>query len=237
MTVDLAAALANPLIDAFEQKIVQAPRTQQRLIGPSEIGIPCDRCLGKKLVMKGEHKEAAWYPAQGTAIHSWAEEAVNEHFPRGITEKRVHVGIVANRLISGTCDLYDTDTNTVLDYKFTGQTTINGAKKAPKVQYHRQVHLYGRGFELLGYPVQYVSILYLPRTEPTLRKSFFWYEPYNRQVALDALNRAEIIANYVMQYGDAAIITLPRAQGCFTCPKYPQLPGEDSPYENMSFMS
>jgi hypothetical protein len=232
---DLHNTLFSPLIDAFEEAITGAPRSQQQLIGPSEIGIECDRCLAKKLAGVPERRDAAWYPAQGTAVHSWAEHAVIDHFPRGVAEKRVIVGILADRLIGGTCDLYDTQTYTILDFKHVGSNTIKSAKVGPKVEYRKQVHMYGRGYQLDGHRVDNVAILYIPRTEPTLRSSYFWHEPYDQRVAQEALDRAQKMMDFIIANGNGAIVTLPQAPGCYSCNRYDLLPGESRDFGPVKF--
>lgn len=240
----LEELLYEPLISTFESALVQAPRSQQKLIGPSELGVPCDRCLAKKLGGMQERGEPAWYPGIGTAVHNWAEEVVmkiisagNAHrFADALPEKRVPVGIIGNRLIEGTADLFDVVSGTVVDYKVQGANTQKKLKASgPGAPYRPQVHLYGRGYELLGYDVFNVSILSIPRSEPTLRHSHFWHEPYDRQVALDTLERAERMYQIVQLGGEAAIKALDRAPGCYSCPKLPWLDGEDPPYDMTGF--
>lgn len=240
----LEELLYEPLISTFESALVQAPRSQQTLIGPSEIGIGCDRCLAKKLAGMQEQAEPAWYPGVGVAVHNWAEQVIlmiikhrhGHRFADAIPEQKVPVGILANRLIEGTADLFDPMTATVVDYKVQGANTQKKLKSSgPGAPYRPQVHLYARGYELLGYDVRNVSILSIPRSEPTLRHSHFWHEPYDRQVALDALERAERIYQITQLGGEAAIKALERGPGCYSCPKLPRLDGEDPPYELSGF--
>jgi hypothetical protein len=215
------------LIQATNQHIWNAPRNLQKLIGPSEIGIECLRCLAKKLLQMPQGDGRSWYPAIGTAVHEWwLQDWMTEFFPDARWENKVTIGIVADRLITGHADLFVE--NTVVDLKVVGPPQIKAAKIGPKPHYRTQVHCYGRGFELAGETVEKVAILHMPRSAATLAESVWWEEPYDRQVAIEALARAERI--YSMVTADPDVVkTLPRAEGCYDCPRFPALPGEDEP--------
>jgi hypothetical protein len=133
-------------------------------------------------------------------------------------ETRVSVGEVNGVEITGSCDLYDRVTGTVVDHKFPGPTMLNKyRKKGPGKQYRDQAHLYGRGWVRAGLPVNRVMIAFLPR-HGELDDAFIWSEPYDEQVALDALQRVEGIDLTVRALGVAALELLPTAPHyCATC--------------------
>jgi hypothetical protein len=67
------------LMDAIRHKITHHPRSLQKRIGPSEIGNPCDRRIGYKLLGQPENPRGdAWKPTIGTAVHAWLEEALDD---------------------------------------------------------------------------------------------------------------------------------------------------------------
>jgi hypothetical protein len=109
------------------------------------------------------------------------------HVPRWLAETKVHV----REGLSGTCDLYDTWTNTVIDYKFPGTTTMTEYRKhGPTPLYRIQAHLYGRGYINAGYPVETVGIWFLPRSG-LLSTSLLWTEPYSDDVVNDTLAKLD----------------------------------------------
>jgi len=106
---------------------------------------------------------------------------------RWFTERRVTI----RPSLSGTCDLYDTWTNTVIDLKFPGATRaryyqVNG----PSPEYRVQAHCYGRGYRNEGFPVDRVAIWFIPRGG-YLAKSFVWSETYDDQVVDDTLAKID----------------------------------------------
>lgn len=190
---------ANLLLDDLKGFIKRASagaaRSQQRQLGPSEVGHPCDRKIAMGLMLeKGGNSKGDPLPSiMGTAAHSWMETAArldNERLGRirWITEQKV------GTRLPGTCDLYDMDTFSVTDWKFPGPTAFAKAVKyGPSLVYKKQAHIYGFGYEELGFPVRNVSICFIPRAAQ-LSKAKLWMEPYNRQIALDAFARLDRLA-------------------------------------------
>ena len=230
----------DPLRDALgviEAGIINQPRSLQRRIGPSEIGMACTACLAKKLAGYEETREAAWLPAVGTAVHAFLADLFardNERARKagdparwGI-EAPVYVGTVDGLPVRGTSDLFDFATGTVIDHKVVGVTTLRTAKAGPSPVYRAQVHLYGMGQVNAGHTVNQVGILYLPRNELSLRKAVLWSEPYDPGVARAALERADRLATNLRALAsisegtrDTWIQSLERTPGCFSCPRYP----------------
>jgi hypothetical protein len=46
------------------------PRTLQTRIGPSGLGVDCDRCLAHQLAGIPEHRDDPWLPTVGRAVHA-----------------------------------------------------------------------------------------------------------------------------------------------------------------------
>lgn len=221
------------ILDHIKAAIAHHPRTLQKHIGPSELGHPCARRIGYKLAGApdlNEFPDAPWKPTIGTAVHAWLEDVfavVNHELdptmtnPRYLIELTVCVGQVAGVDITGHCDLYDRATRTAIDWKIVGDTPLkNYRRKGPGGQYRSQIHLYGRGLHARGLPVEQVVIAFLPRNGE-LRDAYFWTEPYDEQVALDALQRANGIGLATQLGGAAALANLPTADAyCRRCPYY-----------------
>lgn len=206
--------------------ISQHPRSQQTRVGPSELGTPCRRRLGYKLLNHPEvnHTPVPWKPTVGTAVHAWLEHALQAHNDAHTTdrfylEERVTVGQVNGTDIDGSCDVYDRVTGTVIDWKVVG---LAGLKRyridGPGETYQRQVHLYGQGFINAGLPVEHVAICFLPQNGE-LSDLHYWHEPFNPALAADTLTRANGVASLTASLGPTALELLPTADAyCSYCP-------------------
>lgn len=211
-------ALRSDLIQMIVDRYRVTPRHQQVELGPSEIGHLCLRRLAYGLT-NAQQSNPYFDPLPsiiGTAAHTWMESAARaaneplyEEFAREcdkepdpetrmfkldtfkrrwLTETKVE--IVTG--LSGTCDLYDTTTNTVIDWKFPGASRFTAYRKAIPLHYRTQVHLYGKGFVRAGYPVKTVAICLLPRGG-SLNSMHLWSEPYDEKLADEAIARREMV--------------------------------------------
>lgn len=218
------------LVDVIKNAIRNHPRSLQKAIGPSEVSHPCARRIGYKLGGAEEINQTPddtpWLPTIGTAVHAWLEEVFAGANPgdedlRWLVELRVGIGTILGAEITGSMDLYDRVTATVVDWKIVGPTTLRKYKaNGPGPQYRGQIHSYGRGATRRGLPVDRVMIAFLPRNGE-LRDAYLWHEPYDEQVALDAIQRAEGIALAVGTLGPAAYAQLGTADAyCNRCPFY-----------------
>lgn len=182
--------LHEEIRDMIRAGAASHPRHLQTRLGPSELGHPCDRRMAygileipkvrrsvdmlPSIMGVGGHNEMQLYAER-------ANEALGRQ--RWWTETRVDI----TPWLSGSCDLYDADTATVIDYKFPGASRMTEYRKnGPTHQYRTQVHLYGRGFINMGMPVENVAIMFIPRAG-YLTGSHFWSEPYDEQIAADAI--------------------------------------------------
>jgi hypothetical protein len=127
-------ALTNELIGAIKDAIRNSDRTLQRMIGPSEIGHPCNRWIGYKQLHIPERPRAVpWKATVGTGVHMWLETALDrynlQHYEllgyneRFYIETKVGVGEINAESITGHCDVYDRVTGTVIDWKGLALTT------------------------------------------------------------------------------------------------------------------
>lgn len=226
--------VADELKWVISDAVRHHPRTLQRRIGPSEIGHPCPRRIGYKLLDHPDvnANDVAWKPTVGTAVHDWIaqafdrfnlmfDESTGSGQERFLVEHRVVVGQINGVDVDGSADVYDRVTATVVDWKIVGpdQLRIYSAK-GPGDQYRSQLHLYGRGFANAGLPVDHVMIVFLPRNGE-FDQTVVWAEEYDEQVAVDALARAQAIATTVAVGGPAALPLLPTHDSwCYRCPYF-----------------
>jgi len=226
--------LGRGLLDTIAEAITNHPRSQQVRIGPSEIGVPCARRIGYKLLEQPERPgKPNWKATVGTAIHAWLEDVFDtqnltfdaQHGHHGaerwLIETTVHVGDMGDTAITGSADLFDRVTGTVIDWKSVGPTQLKKYKAhGPGAQYETQAHLYGRGMVAAGMTVRNVMIVFLPRNGE-LADTYIWHAPYDEQVALDALSRLSGIHLTTQALGPQALTSLPTADAyCTFCPFY-----------------
>lgn len=240
----MTAASSSPtaqqaLYAAIRHAIDNHPRSLQKKIGPSEIGSPCDRRIGYKLLGQPENRRGdAWKPTVGTAVHTWIEDAlsvrdfaavvaaaglIGDDQLEWITEKKVMVGALADgTIIEGSCDAYHRPTATVIDHKIVGVASLRD-KRANGVgaQYRTQIHLYGAGFVMAGLPVTEVAINFLPQNG-NLTDGWWWSEPFDMSIAAAAISRLRAIDAHTRATN--SVEGLPAADAwCSFCPFH--LPG------------
>ena len=212
-------------IDVIKSAITGHPRSQQKRIGPSELGHPCTRRIAYKVAgVEPVNENPGWRPTVGTAVHAWLAEAFatanHESAARYLIELSVEVG----NGVTGSVDLYDRATATANDWKVVAPTSLRKYKaNGPGDQYRTQVHLYARGLVNRGLPVDTVAITFLPNSGE-LYDAVFWSEPYDEQVALDALERLSTVQALVDVAGAGAAAVLPvdgaNPDWCRYCPFY-----------------
>lgn len=201
-----ADIVASELFALIGDALVNAPRSLQRRIGPSEMGIPCDRRIAYILARTPKVKDetVAWKPAIGTAVHELLAGIVAKANTAGLVEnnafrwhveERVTVGAVWGVPITGSTDLFDAWSGTVFDWKVSTRNKIREEYRphGPGEQYRAQAHLYGRGWAAKGFTVRNVAIVFFTRDGEWLDKHV-WSEPYDESIALAALERANTIA-------------------------------------------
>lgn len=226
--------VGRELLDLIRGAIERHPRSLQTELGPSEIGAACARRLGYKMLGQPErtNQPPNWKATVGTAMHTWLEgvldddnldyaEQAGKGQERWYVETRVNVGEIDGETITGSCDVFDRVTGTVIDWKTSGKTMLQKyTRKGPSPEYRTQAHLYGRGWQRRGMTVRHVMIVFMPR-DGELADSYVWHEPYDEQVAIDGLQRATGIAVATKAMGHDALAQLPTAESyCRHCPFY-----------------
>ena len=153
-TVQLAAEMREVVRKASQR----APRSQQVHLGPSEIGSECDREVAGKLagLEATNHVTDPWPSVVGTAVHAWMEEAFTADGPRWLTERKVTPAPDAparENGHTGTADLFDLQTATLIDHKILGRSTHDKlVRHGPPAHYRAQLLLYARGYRNAGVP-------------------------------------------------------------------------------------
>jgi hypothetical protein len=194
--------LRADLIAMIQARHNATPRHMQIELGPSDVAHPCHRKMAYGM-MQAPKTNSEYDPLPsiiGVATHAWLESAC-EHAnsvlgrERWIPESKVHVA----KELSGSSDVYDVDTCTVIDWKVPGYTRFMAYKKDPGPIYKLQVQFYGLGFENAGMPVKQVAIAFLPRAG-TLRKMHLWHADYDRNIALAGLRKRDQVIELLDEF-------------------------------------
>ena len=200
------AALDDPIRTGLRDMILArdaaTPRHMQRELGPSDVAHPCMRRMAYGIT-EADRSNPPFDPLAsiiGTATHTWLESAAQHAntvlgYDRWITERRVEVAPG----LSGSCDLYDCDTQTVIDWKVPGTLRFAKYKKDPGPVYKTQVQMYGLGFTRAGFPVETVAIAFVPRGK-TLRSMHVWSAPYDEAVAQQAVARRQAVIEMMDEF-------------------------------------
>jgi hypothetical protein len=155
----------------------------------SEVGEICVRKTSYKLLDWEKTNPATdpWASISGTAIHAWLADAFEEFPDLYLVEHPVRV----TDELGGTADLFDIKNKMVIDHKCVGATAMKSRKKDGMTHQQRvQCNLYGLGFENQGYEVEKVALAFYP-LGGRLDGLHTIVEPFNRQLALDAITRLE----------------------------------------------
>lgn len=191
------------VLDTTRRSIMQdSARDVQRSVGPSDLGDPCDLCLaaamGRKNLQPGVKPRdsgfslKAWF---GTAAHEKLErENILPPELRRL-EQRVYIHTIPGYgEIHGHIDIQYLMMAIAGDYKTVDMSKLKQIKlNGPPVNHQKQIMMYGLGLERAGTPVKYVALIYIPRDSNNPDDIHVMVAEYDRDVALQALDRAENI--------------------------------------------
>ncbi len=217
-------------LDAIKASMDAHPRSQQTAIGPSEVGIECDRRIGYKLLGYTEPDRPNLKAQIGTWGHAGLEDVFDTYNlthsefagqERYLIENTVVIGEVPYLpyRLAGHCDLYDRVTGCVLDHKFVGPSQLRHYRKdGPSQQYRIQANLYGLAWTKHGFPVASVAIAFFPR-QGEFDDIYVWQEQFDQHLAEQAIARLGGIAQVTGMLGLAGLQLLPTAEAwCQYCP-------------------
>ena len=188
---DEASALADRIKTVVNNRSSNAPRSQQKRLGLSEVGEVCIRKTSYKLLdwEKTNKNTDPWASISGTAIHAWLADAFENADGNYLVEHPVQV----TDELAGTSDLFDIERKMVIDHKCVGATAMKSRKKDGMTHQQRvQINLYGLGIEneLGAGSVEKVALAFYP-LGGRLDGLHTIVEPFNRQLALDAIQRVQ----------------------------------------------
>jgi hypothetical protein len=221
-------------VETAEQWMLRIPelfitaRSRQTIIGISEVGMDCRKCVARKLAEKPRTPDGSWFPFIGTAVHDQLEHGFAERWPDEYhLENRLHVHSYKGLELGGSCDMAaiieDGKSVIVNDWKVVGQEALNKAAKGDiKNQYRTQAMLYGLGWKKKGYDVSHVSLTFLPRDKDLSNAQVVMLR-YDEDLAMESLAKLELLIDAAEIIGwDAVIDKQPKAGFCWDCKKYDQ---------------
>lgn len=211
-------------------------RSLQVHIGPSELGVECDRQLAYAIMgLVGPNLDMAdpWPAFVGSAIHTRVEGSIVRYqdahpmAPKWLIEELVR----ADPLIQGHADL--NRDNLVVDVKSAGKTKMDEVKKHGAPHGNRvQGMIYAKGLRDAGKPIEYLALVYVPR-EGFLRNMYVWAERYDEALALKHIARPYELRDLLVRLDVPnhperweQVPASPSYIGCQYCPMYDKyLPG------------
>lgn len=195
--------LRQDITEIVEWADANSARTKQLAVGPSELGHACDRYLAYRIAgwPAVNTKTDPWPAIVGTAVHAWMEQAVVS-FQQELAQKQdrtasqrfiTEATVWPDRLGPGHCDLFDTWTNTVIDYKTKSPRKVKlWQQHGPTEKEIDQVNVYGLGYVNAGHQVDRVALVCIPRSG-WLDDFEVWSGPYDESGARRALTRRDTI--------------------------------------------
>lgn len=174
--------LEGMLIKSLNAYDAQRDRSQQVEVGPSAIG-GCRRRVWHDLKQspKTNRETESLAAILGTFIHAGVEEAIKREDPFGdnfLIEIEVQDGD-----LKGHCDLFIRDKGLVVDWK---TTKMKSLRYFPSQQQRMQVQVYGYLLSKMGYKVNDVSLVAIPR-DGEMSNIKAHIESYDEALALEGL--------------------------------------------------
>lgn len=206
----------------------QSERDKQSLIGASEIGNPCDYCVGRRLLQLPKPKQRYWMGARiGTAIHEMFENEEHKHVkePQSYHFEALEGALIEQKIVLGTIDGYGTlkskpdlalvKYNHLVDHKTSTKEKIKKYKLfGVPTQYIYQQQLYAWGLNKSGVKIERISLSFVPRDGSQDEDLWVYSFDYDESLAVKAWNRLQSIWNY-LQEND--VETLKSHEDCYTC--------------------
>lgn len=219
---------ARSLLGVIESFSV-TDRGRQTQIGVSEVGMACQRCVVRKLAnMEKTLEVGSWRAQLGTYVHAGLADEFESRFGASgkvLIEHSLNVHMYKDFVLRGSCDAFfpNDGKGLVVDWKIVGDDTLEAVRNGKiKQQYIVQGNLYALGWQLLGYGVEKVAIMFIPANKGNLQRDAVPYEfDYDPLVAAKGLAKIEGYIDLAEEIGWDALLKqhLP-LPGCLSCRQY-----------------
>jgi hypothetical protein len=228
-----ASRYAGELRRVVVEHAARAPRSLQLHLGPSELGVECDRQVAGKMagLPSTNHVMDPWPSVVGTAVHAWLAEAFTadnqrHNLLRWVAEQKV----TPHPDHPGTADLYDAVEHAVVDHKCLAESSMAKvrATAGPPRKYVVQLLLYGEGYRRLGLPVRRVALAAYPRQASSLDGLYVWEREHTSaddELIQEVFAQTAIRQDYAKQLHDGRLTLdqiplTPDSDECYFCPFY-----------------
>jgi CRISPR/Cas system-associated exonuclease Cas4 (RecB family) len=209
--------VSTTLIKQVKEYSAWSPRSQQTMVGASEIGTPCARRLAYKLldVQAVNTDMDSWPAIVGTSVHAYLERAFKKN-PDYMTE----VKVMLEPWTKGTADLVHLPSKTVIDHKVVGVTALKKYKsEGMSQQYRVQLNMYALGLRLMDIPIENIAIMFWSRSG-MMRDAFSISEPYDETLVDSMFKRFDAIKE-MTTLGVTSLPLIPTTPThCMYCPNY-----------------
>ena len=184
--------IANELIKMVTSASKASARSQQKNLGPSEIG-GCRHKAWRRLngAEQTNPNTLRLSAIMGTAIHDYIEESFRRQDPFGERYLLEQEWKSEDGSIVGHVDLYDQENYEIVDWKSTKKSNL---RYFPSQQQRWQVQIYGWLVEQSGRQVNTVTLVAIPR-DGDERDIVFHSEPFDMSVVREALTWLEEVKN------------------------------------------
>ncbi len=193
------------------------PRSRQRAVGPSELGLSCSREIAYKLAGTApvNHGIDPMPSLVGQSVHAHLAETFRSLRPIG---RYLVEHLVTYDGISGTLDLYDRRTRTVIDWKTTRTTKIRrAAVDGPPRHYRWQSQVYAAGLREQGEAPARCAVVYIP-TDGQLADVMAWIFPVTPADAIEAVSRLRTVEDQLAAAGNPGGVAAQPSRLCPWCP-------------------
>lgn len=198
------AARMRELFFSYGNRQTDDNRSAQVTLGPSAIGSPCNRRIAMSLLRIPAVNPGGdgWAAFKGTAIHAALAELFTwASADTGRFAVEVPLRLPSKYVPGGTTDLLDRVLLMVDDHKIQSRWSQDRLKVDGMTATQRvQLHTYGFGARLQGEEVEHVALISWPMESSSLDDLYVVVEPYDPQIARDALARVDGIAAEVQAH-------------------------------------
>lgn len=222
----LSIEVLSDIVDVVQWSNNNSSRSLQSTIGPSELGNSCDRRIAYRLagIPTVNAWTDPWKAIVGTSIHAWMEKSINRFQQVHYMDRwKTEITVQPDPLVTGHCDLYDTEKAMVIDFKTVSKDKMKSWRtQGPPEYYKDQVNLYALGLEMAGQTVHKVAMIAIPR-DGQMSEWRMWIDDYSPDRAKTCIARMYGIANLLIEQGDSIDFeTIPSepGPGCSYCPWY-----------------
>lgn len=204
-------------------------RDKQRLIGPSEIGNPCDYCVGNRLLNTPKGTSKYWLGAKiGTAIHAELEREEEKHVvePKSGRFRALKGAMIEEAVVLGTIEGYGTvkakpdlvlvSENHLVDHKTSSKKKVMKYKlDGVPMQYVYQQNLYAWALNQAGIKIERISLSFINREGTTDDDVWIHSFDYDESLALKAWSRLELLWQWLQDGHD--VEELESHPDCYYC--------------------